>query len=186
MKRLITVCLFAFTLMSVIAKEQQILSLNISINSQTQVKGFERKLIGYQIEFRLKNETNDPILFWNMSCNWSSQFIFTNENVCILFACKSNAPQRYLILPKTIIKYSGILISPTQLTHSEMVNLQAGFIFCDALKFTYEEYLNLRRKKFGIYDSSYVKKTLIIWNTRIEEYMKRTNNSWENIMFELY
>ncbi|HEY6915920.1 MAG TPA: hypothetical protein VI413_14680 [Paludibacter sp.] len=172
MKRIITVSLFAFMVVSVVAKEQQNLSLNISKNSLTRIKVFEGKLIAYQIEFQLKNESNDPILFWNMNCNWSSQFIFTNESTYILFSCKSNAPQTYLILPQTIIKYAGILVSPTPLTQYEMKNLQVGFIYCDALKFTYEDYLNLRQEKLDISHSSYVRKPLIIWNIGIENYIR--------------
>jgi len=180
MKRIITVPLFAFLVMTAIAKESQVLSLNVSKIYLTQVKNIEDKLRPYHIEFHLKNESNDnPICFWNMSCSWCTHFVFANENLYMLFSCKSNAPLRYLILPKMNIKYEGIIVSPTPLTQNEMKNLQVGFIFCDALKFTYEDYLELRHGKWDVIGySSYIKKPLIVWNIGVENNLRRTQSSW--------
>lgn len=165
MKRVIFVGMF----IPLIVFSQRSLELHISNISRAvvtdELQSIENKAF-YNIELSLKNDSYySSTLFWNMSCSWAESFIFADDNFYILYRCKSNGPVRYLILPRTIIRFKGILCTPMGTTMEELKNLQVGFVFCDGQTLSRDTYYNIRhynsREKIK---SKFSDSFDIIWN----------------------
>lgn len=58
----------------------------------------EENVDNYFIQISLKNNSNDTLKFWTMSCSWSANFIFDSNSIYFCpWDCNKNIPKCYLL-----------------------------------------------------------------------------------------
>ena len=111
MKRFISILIILFVVILCKAENNQRLSVNLVKILPDTTMHIDKSLNTYFIEISLKNEGSMAVCFWSMTCSWYTNFIFNRDDVGFVGYCKSNVPQKNVLLPQMRIKYEGIICS---------------------------------------------------------------------------
>jgi len=87
----------------------------------------------YKINLSITNQSDEPIVFYIMTCSWEENFIINNDYIHFLIGqCDGNYPKRRRLNPKERFDIKASVYKIENTLYSEVKETRFGFIYVDS------------------------------------------------------